>query len=506
MAVEGFEWIASLKDMISKPAKEGQLALGKLGMALRNVVAEIGKAEKAEHAHGEAAHKRHNVEKGFLKEFTGSLVPEIALGELVAEGVKKIGESIVEFAHFAIEVSEFKENMISAYEVLGKGGEEMFASVDRLASSIHMPAEKAHELAQDLLTRGMEGEKDIAATIAAIGAAKRGGPAGSAERLQSIIERSLSLGKLQLRSPRELASAGLDVEKLYVDLGQRLGKGRDEIKAELKSGAIDAKVGIAAIDDAINFGKVGEIAKKKLTLTDVTTDLMNNFRKLFQDVDTGPLIRGIRDFVSIFDAGSGSAEGMKDVITGGLNTIIRWAGMALDSFSIWFLNAEIGAYDLYISLFPILDVIAKIIHGIEKLWDDWNNAAPGMSIIDKSLSAASDMVDPMQGIGFDAGKAFGTGVKEGSADALEQHSPSKVMMRMGKGAADSFGAGAESADSWAPQGNMAPIAPGGGGGSTSVTIDVGGIHITANTPEEMMPLLESQILDVFERAALELGQ
>ena len=83
---------------------------------------------------------------------------------------------------FSVEVAEFKENTVSAYEVLGKGGQAMFAEIDALAHNIHMPAQEAHALAQDLLTRGMEDDKMIAATIGAISAAKRGGPAGTTRR------------------------------------------------------------------------------------------------------------------------------------------------------------------------------------------------------------------------------------------------------------------------------------------------------------------------------------
>jgi hypothetical protein len=41
--------------------------------------------------------------------------------------------------------------------------------------------------------------------------------------------------------------------------------------------------------------------------------------------------------------------------------------------------------------------------------------------------------------------------------------------------------------------------------SGTVSIDVGGIHVHGATAAEIMPLLESQIVDVFERAALEMG-
>jgi len=533
----GFEWIASLKDGIGKPAREGKAALHGLGDEIKKTEAELKKLQLLQLQYRERggnwkgiasqvgieasriklhladlnkAHKGSmNVEKGFFKEFSGSLIPEIAIGELVAEGVKKIGEGIGELVKFSVEVAEFKENTVSAYEVLGKGGQAMFAEIDALAHNIHMPAQEAHALAQDLLTRGMEDDKMIAATIGAISAAKRGGPAGTSEKIQGIVERALSVGKLSVRGPRELAGTGINVEAFYADLGQRLGKSRDVIKEELKAGAIDAKVGIAAIDDAINNGKIGEIAKKKLTFGDLVTDLKNNVVSIFQNVDTGPLVQGFQHFVSLFDTGQASGKGMQDAITGGLNEIIKWIGRGMDAFTTMFLKTEIGAYDLYISLFPVIEVLDKIVIGAGKMVDEWNKLGSGESRIDKALLAGSDMADPMQGLGFDAGKAFGTGLDEGAGAGLDAHSPSRKFMKRGMQMDEGLSAGL---DAGMAQESLAasiepPSAGGGsrGGSSTSVTIDVGGITIQAMNGEEIAPLLESQVIDIFERVALELG-
>jgi hypothetical protein len=131
-----------------------------------------------------------------------------------------------------------------------------------------------------------------------------------------------------------------------------------------------------------------------------------------------------------------------------------------------------------------------------------------LAVGSNALEAASAMADPMGGLGFDAGKAFGDGMKAGAADALEQHSPSRVMQRMGKQSAESFVSGADNVDAWAPQAGMSPPQLGASaeGGGNSVTVDVGGIHVSGSSPEQIVSLLESQVTDIFERVALELGQ
>jgi hypothetical protein len=563
--MEGFEYVAEMKDGMSKPAKEGKAALHQLGEEIKKTEAEIRKLqglqlsyrERGGNWKGIAGNVGNEVSKlrlhlgdlkkeeketkekseGLFGSLMKGLIPEIALGEMAAKAGEKIAELGVEMVKFAVEAAEFKENTTSAYDVLGKNGEEMFASVDKLARQIHMPAEVAHNLTQDLLIRGLEDEQALADTVRAIGAAKRAGPAGTAERLQTIIDRSLSLGKFQMRSPRELASAGIDVEKLYADLGRRLGKGRDEIKAEMKAGAIDAKVGIEAIDDAINNGKIGEIAKKKLTAGDLLVDFKNNMRALFQDVDTKPLIDGFRDLVDVFAMGTSSGKSMHDTITYGINEVIKGLKLGIDTVIDFALEVEIGALKAYIGLFPLIDVIAKIVKGMDKLVDASDVLTGGGGGDAKGIFGEWSMADAA-GPAEDAaasGKAMAAGLAAGIAggkddvvgasrdismasiaainDVYDNRSPSKEMMKVGKNVDEGFAVGVESGRSpdvmldhmSAPDYSPSGVSSGGGGG-TVVHVDVGGITIHALNGDEIMPLVESQIVDVFERAALEMGQ
>jgi len=52
-------------------------------------------------------------------------------------------------------------------------------------------------------------------------------------------------------------------------------------------------VGIAALVDSVNWGKVGDIAQKKLTLKDVWTDFGNAFTRMMDDINETPIIQAI---------------------------------------------------------------------------------------------------------------------------------------------------------------------------------------------------------------------
>ena len=110
--------------------------------------------------------------------------------------------------------------------------------------------------------------------------------------------------------------------------------------------------------------------------------------------------------------------------------------------------------------------------------------------------------------GHEAGKA----ALEGAREATDSHSPSRKMAELGRGMTDGFALGiedgigdAQGALEWAVRPpDMAPA--NGNGGSRHV--EVGGIHVEIHTgahADEIVTLLESQLVDVLERAAMEAG-
>src|SRR5580704_4249724 len=168
--MEGFEYIAELKDGMGGPAKEARAALGGLGQELKRLGAQTDAV--GSHMRGVASAHRGliDVERGFFRELGGSFVPQIALGELAGEAIKELGRKVYEtgkeILEFAIDAAEAKENAISAFNAMGQSGEEMFGDLTRLARNIHAPVERAVGLAQELMAMGMERTDHIQATIA----------------------------------------------------------------------------------------------------------------------------------------------------------------------------------------------------------------------------------------------------------------------------------------------------------------------------------------------------
>jgi hypothetical protein len=522
MAEDGLSFVTELKDQMSGPAHTEKAALEGLAGAINKV----GEAEKKEHASagllGHAWEKARDVGH----EFTSSLIPQIAMAELAAEAVKKLGEALIEGAKFAIEAAEFKENMVDAYTaVMGTAeeGEQAFAQIDKLADSIHMPAEQAHDIASTLMLEGLTNVNAVGSALTAIGDLQRVGMEKGAARLKMTIERSMSSGHFEL-GKKSLVGTGVSIDQLTAELATRLGKSRETIRAQLKAGQIDAETGIAALSEAIAHGKVGEIAANKFDLKDAATDMGNAVRKMFQDVDMGPLKQALVDLVSLFSSNAEKGQTMHDVITAVFNGIIRWVARGIEIFTILALKVEIFGLQAYIKLYPVINAFRQIEGAIEKVVDAMMNLGnTGDSIGERIGSALSPIAKMVTGaLGGGVATPENAGPADVSAPVVKRepaHSMGGIVHEPPPG---EYFAAVKPGEVIVPEGfrgagpevgpdrfqvNIPPLQPANSNGPAgpNVSVDVGGIHVSGKMSHEDMHILESHIADVFERAALELG-
>lgn len=335
MADDGYEYMMSMPDRMSGPARDITSALGGLQRALGGTEGRMGQLtrahERAAKAAQEHAGRLDDVARGFAKSLFGiggGLSRAIAEGQLFAHAIEQVGDLAREGIKFAVEASELKDNAVAAYQTIygtAEEGERTFRALDRTAREIHMPSEKAQAIAQQLMLEGLRGQEAITQTIEAIGDLQRVGLAGGADKLQSVIARSIAAGHLEMRGPRALAGTGATFEKVAAELGL----GRQQFEQELKSGKISAEQGIEAIDRAILKGKVGELATKRFTITDAFVDLKNSIRGVFQETDSGPLVEALKKVSEQFAEGSKGADALKTAIDDtieGIAKIVETAG------------------------------------------------------------------------------------------------------------------------------------------------------------------------------------
>jgi hypothetical protein len=555
MADDGFTYVTAIKDLMSDPAHTQAAALGSLDAALKKDEAAL---KSHGDAHGEAG-KHVKEHEGFLKSFTSSLVPEIAVGELAAEGIKKIGESFVELGEsivefgiegvkFALESAEFRENMVEAFTITqgtAEEGEEVYNTISRLADAHHLDIGKSEGLAKELALSGVENVGQLASTVTAIGSLQRVGLEAGAEKVRRLIEQSEAAGHLVL--PKKLGAVGFSL----ADLAKGLGETPKQLALDLKAGKITVEQGIRAIDEAINNGKVGQLAAKKFDLKDVATDWANVWRNLTEDVDSGPLVSALRNFVAIFDDGSASGAGMKEEIVSDVNTIIRYLGTGVEDVETFALEIELGFLkgknaarplvneieSLSVSL-PTMQALgadvewvaenlttaairaAYLVTELAKL-QHWLGGEAAQALHAGGFASAEDFVGGLaEGIGGGTGlvvgaiRHLGTAGIEALREVWDSHSPSRVAMGVGEGIGEGVAIGADSSSGRAATaiGNVfAPpdFAGIGGGTGPSLTIAAGALQVNISgatgNADAIKEVAEEAFADLLERISLELG-
>ena len=565
--MEGVEFDLALKDEMSSPAHDAKAAVIELTAALKANAEAIKGAEGSHKRLGKSLHEagEHAKEgKGFFEEFGKSLIPQIALAELAAEGIKKVGEAIVEGFKFAVEASEFKENMTDVYSVVldsASEGRAMFEEVDKLAATVHMPAEKAHELASSLMLQGLESQEAVQSTIAAVSDLQRVGLGAGADKLQSIIGRSLAAGHFELgKGGKSLKGTGVSVDELYAELGRNLHKSVAEVKAEMKAGTIGVEEGTLALTHAIDKGKVGIVAAGKYGIGDVVTDIKNTVRGLFQETNVSPLIDAFKSIAESIKPGSDGAKEFKETLDGLVSVAgdLVNAGAAIAGA---FKDAFLGIKHLAEDAIDALSGVGKKVQDVfgsqkdkdfssqaerdvanrennemkvrsGKAWIDDAKKGGGLDLDklfdEKDAQNASVVAQPVgkeigQGLAFGirqsheeihaAGVEGGKHAVAGFREGADAHSPSRATFALGQDMGEGLLLGWEDRLDDVHKGMSLSVMPpsldvkgGRGGGGRS--IDVGGIHVEVHgvaNADEIMNLLPSAIVDLLEQASNEAG-
>lgn len=288
-------------------------------------VTEVRMASSAVHDYGqelEQLEKKGRQAIGFLDSLRSRLFGQLAVASLAARAVRQLAHEVKEFGEFTLEAPDFKKNTELAYEaVLGTAekGRDTFRVLDDIARDVHLPAEQAHGLARDLMLQGLQDTAAIARVIEAEAALMRTGQIEGARKLKEIIERSIVAGHFTAGrgkgGVRALAGLGVDAA----------------LAKELASGKLTVEEGIDKLANAIEYGPIGEAARKKFGLADFATDVSNAFRTAAQSSDLTDFYTKLRslDAQMVESAKDGGAlqAAFQGVITtmGGLVTAATFA-------------------------------------------------------------------------------------------------------------------------------------------------------------------------------------
>jgi hypothetical protein len=416
--VEGFEFVAGVKDEMSGPAKAAKASLAAMKDELKLVDASLKSLKDAQRrfkaeglkdeakASGDAIAKMKDKAGGLkegikdttagLKDMTestgeakGGMLEAGAAGGAMAAGIsigvevlKKIGEAAmwaaeklvhfaIEGAKVAIEAGAMKEKMVALYDLFGAGkGEEIFAKIDKLGSALHIPTEKAHEYAKDLIQSGIEGQNRLEQTVKSVALLAKVGGDDAANKMKGILEETAKTqktmawkgGRGMFAVTREqLVGTGVTIDQVYGALAKRMKLNIGQVRQMMMMGQITAAEGIDALNDVIERGGIGEKGREMVgDLTQVFTEIKDNIGKILRDVDYKGFVKEMQSFAGLFDPANASGKATQKILVNAFNTIFSVAKTTVHYLKIAILDMEIAGLKLLILLAPQIKQFKKL--------------------------------------------------------------------------------------------------------------------------------------------------
>lgn len=276
-------------------------------------------------------------------------VAEVAAG--VGKAMAILAGIVAGGAALAIKASEYKKQTIAALSTVQGVGDEAratFMQIRAISDEIGLSEEKAQKLGLSLLDAGVA-RSDLGDTIKSIALLEKVRGEQAAGKLEEVIKKSAAAGKFKLEG-EGLVGTGLNQADVLAELAKATGKGVAQVEAELKAGQISAKDGIAAINAALSTKLKGQ---SLLTVEGAAHKAWEMFTRLFEDVDTAPLLDVIKEVASWLDTSTTAGGALRWLVTTIFTDLFAAAKAALPYVKVAFLELVIVALRLYIAAKPI---------------------------------------------------------------------------------------------------------------------------------------------------------
>ncbi len=389
-----------------------------------------------------------------------------------------------EFGQAVIQAQAFREDVFEAFKIVTKSESAALSLMQRANSTADKIGMERAAIAKsflDLTTKGFT-ETETDRIVRSLGDIATIDPNASIEGLTKVIGKVKATGRLNQEVLNELSTFGLEQSDVIKEIGRLMGgkSDKDVLTALSASGGI-RDLGVEPILRAINAqvggGKEGDqaVAKARRNMSSLIQQAKDIPSNLLFDLDVGEgtdRVKGaLREVIDFFDASSDTGketrrvlsdtfnaltEGFFGIDTGGgvtetLKSFVQLIADNRENIKTFAgdVRSVIGAfasavpvitsvasaiYNVFIGLpLDIISGLAYLPTGLYEL-----GASAIESLANGLLSAKAWVSDAMHTI---------TGGLIGTAKAdLQQHSPSRVMMEIGRYSAVGFAQGLASND------------------------------------------------------------
>lgn len=240
-----------------------------------------------------------------------------------------------EFGGAVIQAQTFKEDMVSALDVIDKGGKTTQDIMDQAARTSDFIGQSRAKTLDQFVTLIGKGFSSTLAENVITGMAdiKVKTPKADVERMVGIMAQIQDKGVLANEELKQLREASFDVSGGLDAMAKEAGVSVDDMEKHINKGTIKSADAIEALLKGSNKslgGKAsGKLASDK-SLTDMSS-LMQRFEDIpsnvFMDVKVGPGMASVKDqlrgIVLYFDAGSESGKRVRQVVGDVFNAIVK---------------------------------------------------------------------------------------------------------------------------------------------------------------------------------------
>lgn len=263
-----------------------------------------------------------------------------------------------------IQASEAKGDITRSLELLyggEKAAEHTYKVLESLTGSVAISQDRVMDLADHLIKAGQVNGNAMVASIAAIGKAEAARK-GAGEVLEGVITRASSTKMFSI-SRQELRSTGLGYTDLAKEISKGTGRAVGEVEIALRTGGVRATEGLAALNRVVDE-KLGALANKKLQTVGIQTQrLKDNFMRLFEGFDTGPVARMLMAIGNLLDENSVSGAALRTVLKSAFDEISSAIESATPIFESLFKGGILLALKLYNALYPVRKAIKDVFGG-----------------------------------------------------------------------------------------------------------------------------------------------
>lgn len=497
-------------------------------------------------------------EAGGLGEALGA-VPWAAAAAAAAAFVLALAAVTAKMMAMSLEAVDAKNKLTAMFDAVGGGvtsGKATVQMLDDLSTKVGMTREQLAPLATEIEGMGVRSLPELQAQLkAAASATAIMGDQGRAAYMQltsQVLGASAAHQKFKM-DVKSLASQFAHMGLSVQDVAQAMGISTDEFGKAMKGAGVDADKLGTAIQTALATKGKGALDASANSFAFLKQQFTANVMHLFENVNTKPLIDGLKKLSDVFFGNTNSAKVFKSVITGAMNGIFSAAAKVIpyivtgiEKLIIVGLKIAIGwkyvgkaakdAWDAIGGGKTVLTVIKALLTPLAVPFYAIAAGAvavvgaikmmikTGASILGWAKGAASAAKDLISGLvgGIKSGaglvisaiKGLGSSAIGALKGVLGIHSPSKVMMELGGHTGTGFAQGVEqsvpkvsgaagSLGTAAAMGAAKGAAPAASGrGNMTVTIESIAID---GAGKAAMQITEEMVSTVFEKIGLAAG-